>query len=315
MSSRQHFSADPLDDLSEVTVKLSLRRGRRMKREVTPTVRVVAGRDMLRYALLYENEPMMIGRDETCGLTLSDASVSREHAQLTCDAQNVVTVTDRDSTNGTAVNGKAIQRALLRPGDQLEIGAVSLRLDYLGTDEVEHLERVLGRLQAADRDALTGLLTRAYLEEQLPAQMQRCQESGHPFSVIFADVDRFKSINDTFGHAVGDEVLQAIAKVIMLGVRDSDHAVRYGGEEVLVFLPGSSEQGGHEVAERIRRSINGHEWSRTCGGLRVSASLGVAERLPDEDLVSWIRRADQAMYAAKHAGRNRVVRASGLSKD
>ncbi len=278
-----------------------------------PTVRVVAGPDMLKFVSLSPGEEVIVGRDDAAGVGLSDASVSRQHAMLTCDPSGEVTVQDLGSTNGTAVNGHTVQRALLRPGDHLEIGAVSLRLDLLGLDEIAHLGRVLDRLDAANRDPLTRLHTRAFLDDELPALLDRCSAGNVPISLIFADLDDFKAINDTYHHTVGDEVLVGMARLIMLGVRDTDPVMRYGGEEIVIFLPGSDEAGAQDVAERIRRNVAGHDWDRTAPGLRVTASFGVAERKGhDETFTAWTERADRAMYAAKAAGKNKVLPASSL---
>ncbi|MED5374331.1 MAG: GGDEF domain-containing protein [Myxococcota bacterium] len=313
MAGRDDQSTRPkgedFEDMSEVTMKLSLPRERRLRRVAIPTVRVVAGPDMLRFASLGAEERIVVGRDEAAGLVLTDASVSRNHALLQCDDQGEVTVQDLGSTNGTAVNGQQVSRALLRPGDHLEVGAVSLRLDLLGLDELAHLRRVLERLEAAGHDPLTGLHTRTYLADELPELVQRCDDANAPCSMIFGDVDHFKNINDTWGHAVGDEVLRGISRLLLLGIRDTDAAVRYGGEELAIFLPGSSASATTEVAERLRRSVAGHDWARTAGGLKVTISFGVAERLPGESIADWMERADQAMYQAKRGGRNRVATA------
>ena len=299
-----------MEEPADVTMKLTLPRGRRGRGVLIPTVRVVAGPDLLQFVTLSGGQEMVIGRDESAGLVLGDASVSRNHASLRCDDGGEISVYDLGSTNGTAVNGATVQRALLRPGDHLEIGAVSLRLDLLGLDELHHLSRVLERMRAAGTDPLTGLQTRAWLDERLPALLARCEDAGQPFSVIFLDVDRFKSINDTFGHRVGDQVLQALARLVLLDVRDSDTCARYGGEEILVFLPGTDEKGAADVAERLRKTIGTHDWSRTAVGLKVTASLGVAQKLPEEEIVFWLDRADRAMYQAKQSGRNAVRSAS-----
>lgn len=314
---------DELDDLElseelaraergEVTMKINLPRGRRTQRVVVPTVRVVAGPDMLQFVTLTPGQDLVIGRDDAAGMILSDGSVSRLHARLRCEDTGDITLHDLGSTNGTTINGQAVHRAQLRPGDQFDVGAVSLRVDLLGLDELHHISRVLERLNAAGTDPLTGLQTRGYLEERLPGLMARLEESRLPLSVIFCDVDRFKSINDTFGHAVGDQVLSAISRLFLVDVRDSDVCVRYGGEELLVFLPGSDERGAGEVAERLRRTVATHDWARTAVGLRVTASFGVAERATDEDSTRWIDRADRAMYLAKQGGRNLVRLASNL---
>ena len=303
---------EDLDHLSEVTVRISRSQRPAVQGRAIPTLRVVAGRDMLKFATLMPEEQILLGRDEAAELRLTDVTVSKRHARVLSDAQGTITVEDLRSTNGTAVNGTPVTRALLRPGDHLEIGAVSLRLDLLTLDELGHLGRVVQRLESANRDPLTGLMTRAYIDEELPQLLDRCSRAGIPLSCAFVDVDRFKDINDRFGHQVGDEVLGTISRLLMLGVRENDPCVRYGGEEILIFLPGSNEKGASDVAERIRRSIAGHDWPRTAPGLKVTASFGVSERAATEEVLSWLRRADRAVYKAKDTGRNRVFCASGL---
>lgn len=298
------------DDSSEVTMRLPVRERQTSRPARIPTLRVGAGRDMLLFAALEPGRQILIGRDESAELRINDLTVSKRHARVVVEPDGAITVHDLGSTNGTAVNTHPISRAALEPGDQLEIGGVSLRLDLLTEDELQHLARVVARLEAANRDPLTGLLTRAWLDDELPALIERYERNGLPVSCAFVDVDHFKHVNDTFTHAVGDEVLSAIARLLMLGVRDADPCVRYGGEEIVLFLPGSDEVQATEVADRIRRSIAAHDWARTAAELRVTASFGVAQLDQDEDIGAWIRRADEAMYVAKRGGRNRVVQAS-----
>lgn len=299
-----------LETAGEVTVKIS--RGQRMppKGPTIPTLRVVAGRDMLKYATLAQEDQIIIGRDDTAELRLTDVTVSKRHARVITDQSGTIMVEDLQSTNGTSVNGKPVTRTLLRTGDHLEVGGVSLRLDLLTLDELGHLGRVVQRLDASNRDPLTRLLTRAFMDEDLPQLMERCARGSLPLSCTFIDVDRFKDVNDRFGHQIGDEVLVTIGRLVMLSVRDNDPAVRYGGEELLLFLPGSDEKGAVEVSERVRRAVASHDWDRTAPGLRVTASFGVAQINPDEDVKAWLKRADKAMYDAKRAGRNRVQRSS-----
>jgi diguanylate cyclase (GGDEF)-like protein len=297
---------------AEATRKLTLARRGRDNAIVFPTVRVVAGRDMLRFVTLHGQDEVVIGRDESGGLVLSDASVSRRHARITSDGQGVIALQDLGSTNGTAVNGQPIDVATLRPGDHIEIGTVSLRLDMLSTFEIAHLESVLDRIEAKNRDPLTGLLTRAWIDEELPAVRADVDARGLGASCLFVDIDKFKGINDRFGHQAGDEVLVGVARLLLVGVRETDACVRYGGEEVVLFLPGSDEANAFEVAERIRGAIEAHDWSRTAPGASVTASFGVATLRSGESLKEWIGRADRALYAAKVGGRNRVVRASEL---
>lgn len=302
------------DDAAEKTRKVLVPRHGPSRKLVVPSLRVVAGRDMLRFVTLQTGDEVLIGRDEGGSLVLTDASVSRRHARLVCNEDGTVTVQDLGSTNGTAVNGLPIDRALLRPGDHLEIGAVSLRLDLLSLEEIAHLDSVLARLRAANRDPLTGLLTRAFLDDDLPSMLERSRDGNLDFTCIFLDVDQFKRVNDRYGHDVGDDVLVGVARILMLGVRDSDPCVRYGGEELAIFLLGSNELAGTEVADRSRRAIQGHDWIRTAPDLKITASFGVAQWDGHETAREWLRRADRALYAAKDRGRNRTVRASELAQ-
>lgn len=272
-----------------------------------PTLRVVAGRDMLAYVTLQGREEVVIGRDEAAGLILSEALVSRRHARVNIAEDGSITIEDLRSTNGTSVNGTLIQRSLLAPGDHIELGGVSIRLDMLSLEEIEHHANVVSRLKQHNRDPLTGLLTRLWLDEEVPGLLDRCQRNGRPLSCVFFDIDHFKSVNDRFGHAIGDEVLVGVARLMVLGVRGVDNCVRYGGEEIVMFCEGADIATAHEVAERVRKDIQGHEWKRTAAGLSVTISAGVAEWRPPESMRVWLDRADSCLYRAKREGRNRVV--------
>ncbi len=295
---------------AEVTRKMRLLpRGSRTRVEI-PTLRVVAGRDMLSYVTLQGAEEVIIGRDEAAGMILTDALVSRRHARVLVGEDQSITIVDLGSTNGTSVNGQPIERSLLRPGDHLEVGGVSLRLDMLSLEEIEHLASVVARLKQQNRDPLTGLLTRAWLDEELPLLMDKSVRSKTPVACIFFDIDHFKQVNDRFGHHVGDEVLVGVARLLLYGVRDNDPCVRFGGEELVMFLDHADEAHATEVAERIRRDVQGHDWSRTAPGLRVTISAGVAQWAPPESARDWMERADKRLFDAKRGGRNQVVAAT-----
>ena len=297
---------EAIEDMHEVTVRISMPRPIAEQAKVIPTIRVVAGPDMLSYITIPEDSEIIIGRDESADFQLVDATVSKQHAKLQHASGGALLVVDLNSTNGTAVNGQPVTRTTIRPGDHLEIGGVSLRLDMLSNDELGHLRRVVSRLEAANRDTLTGLLNRAFIEEGLVRLVEKCDRAEVPIACTFVDIDKFKLINDQFSHKVGDEVLVGISRLLMLGVRENDPAVRYGGDEIVFFLPGSTGERAAVVAERIRRAVAGHDWDRTAPGLQVSSSFGVAERHPGESIASWMNRADQAAYVSKEGGRNKV---------
>ena len=287
-------------------VTVSLPREPRFRQELLPTVQVVAGEQMLRFATVPEGGEIVIGRDADADLVLDHPSISRRHAIIGYPDSGQLGIEDCGSTNGVAINGYSVRQSAVRPGDLIELGAISLRLDLFTPDELSHLRRVQEKLASADTDPLTGLKSRAYCEDDLPEALQRFDENGHQVSAIFIDLDHFKAVNDTHGHAVGDEVLRAVAKIVLVEIRDEDTCVRYGGDELLVMLPRTDRDGAEEVAERIRCSFAHHDWQRTAAGLGLTASFGVAERRLGEPVVEWIARADQVLYAAKAGGRNRV---------
>lgn len=159
--------------------------------------------------------------------------------------------------------------------------------------------------QLARRDALTDLHNRFAASERLRDEFVRSQRSNVAFSVLLLDVDHFKRVNDTHGHDVGDQVLQAVARQIKGSVRASDFVARFGGEEFLVILPDTDAQEAEVVAEKIRRAVDACE-PPVVGHVTLSAGLSEwRSDLPDEGLL--VRRADEALYAAKGAGRNQVM--------
>jgi diguanylate cyclase (GGDEF)-like protein len=267
---------------------------------------------MLRFAVLEEGRDAEIGRDAGCGLTLSDASVSRRHARVTF-GDGEFRVEDLGSRNGTRINGGGDDLGPLRPGDRLEVGTVLLRFDLVTPQELTHWRGVLARLAASDRDPLTGLLTRAYLDQKLPALLERNARKKRATSALFVDVDHFKRINDGFGHAIGDDVLRQLCRLVLFTVREREVCVRYGGEELLVVLEEADEPRAAEIGERLRQTIESHDWPRLRPGLAVTISCGIAQHVPPEPLRAWLEREDAALYAAKHAGRNRVLSASALA--
>jgi len=162
--------------------------------------------------------------------------------------------------------------------------------------------------QMAMTDQLTGLSNRHALFERLNEEYERQKREVQPLSVAMIDVDHFKSVNDTYGHAMGDSVLQHIARHIQSGVRTYDVVARFGGEEFLVLLPKCDLHNTQQMAERIRRSIEDQVYAGSGEGRRViTVSIGVASLRPEENPETLIHRADTALYRAKAEGRNRVV--------
>ncbi|MCW4386804.1 diguanylate cyclase [Salinibacterium sp. SYSU T00001] len=181
------------------------------------------------------------------------------------------------------------------------------RLVHVGKDVTEDIMRRSEERARANRDPLTGLLNRRGGEAMLDAARAEAQARGGTFSVVMGDIDRFKSVNDRYGHPVGDAVLQAVASALEQNVRAESSVVRWGGEEFLVVLPAMALDTAVPLAERLRALVAEAE-TEPAGA--VTISLGVAEWFPGEGLASVVSRADKALYSSKTHGRDRVTRAA-----
>ncbi len=208
---------------------------------------------------------------------------------------------------GNAQNGQA-SRYLLRI-DPARIHETDLSL--LTFTDISRIEAEKERFyQLAGKDFLTGVGNRQALEDELVKEAGRAERHGSELSLVMLDLDDFKSVNDTFGHQKGDEVLLATARLITQNVRVTDVVCRYGGEEFMVIMPQTGLEGAHACAEKLAQAIAANEFGI---GRSLTASLGVARLLPGEMVQHMIRRVDMALYEAKKAGKNRVVQARDMS--
>jgi diguanylate cyclase (GGDEF)-like protein len=160
----------------------------------------------------------------------------------------------------------------------------------------------------ATRDALTGLWNRRAILQKLPVELSRAQRESIPLGVILTDIDHFKRVNDSYGHAQGDYVLQEVAKRMTESVRAYDYVARYGGEEFLITVVDADHQQTFHLAERIRQSIIGAPMMLRDGPVQISSSFGLTVMPPGAKgrLEDLIEAADRALYRAKKNGRNRV---------
>lgn len=169
------------------------------------------------------------------------------------------------------------------------------------------LADLLGARADAAHDALTGLANRRLAQMRLLAACQHARRQHGHLSVLMLDLDHFKQVNDRWGHANGDRVLMAVARALQAELRGSDLAVRYGGEEFMAILPETDATKAMDVAERIRLRIEQLRIELPGAVVGISVSIGAATLLADDTAESVVARADAALYAAKHAGRNRCV--------
>ncbi len=285
-----------------------------------------------------------VGRSPANDVVLPGLTVSRRHAAVSWRSEGFV-VEDTHSANGLLVNGRRLKTAALADGDQIAIGTCYLVFrEFAGRNGkeadfdralsdtlcIEHqmaellqaigdskirtrlfaLKRSVDRARLrldflANRDRLTRLYNRRYFDEELDRELERARRYRHPLSLFMLDLDRFKDVNDEYGHRKGDQVLAAVAAIVRAKTRRNDMAVRYGGEEIAVVIPQLDREHAAAAAEKLRALIEREAPLRT--GLPVTASIGVAFFHPSDTAGELVGRADEAMYMAKKRGRNRVV--------
>jgi diguanylate cyclase (GGDEF)-like protein len=206
---------------------------------------------------------------------------------------------------GASDFGSLVLSAPSFDADQVETAA-SLAAQVVVALENARLHRIVERQALVD--SLTGLANRRSLEETLRVELARAARYGESVTIVLADLDDFKQVNDTYGHQAGDEVLKAFAATLRSTVRESDVAGRWGGEEFALVLTGTDALGGARLAERARVTIEGREVAMPNGDfVSVTASFGVASFPETAELGEVLAAADSALYAAKREGKNRVV--------
>lgn len=246
-----------------------------------------------------------IGRGDASTICIDDSSVSRHHATFTVE-RDLVVLEDAGSTNGTWVNGQRVRnKRLLADGDRIRFGLNALLKFSLVCEAEEALKRRL--YQHAVRDELTGAFNRRYLFERLDQEVSYACRHGSALALLIIDLDHFKAINDRYGHPAGDQVLRVVAQRIASSVRHEDVFARYGGEELAV-LARVGAAGACQLAERLRARIAAAPVPWRADSIAVTASVGVGVvGRACSSAAKLLADADVNLYAAKDAGRNRVV--------
>lgn len=251
---------------------------------------------------------MTIGRSPQADITIEDDWASRVHCVIHWK-DNVFELEDRDSTNGTYVNTHKIIRVQVLPGVPLQVGHSLLKIEYKDEAELE-VEKNLHR--SASIDGLTGIFNRQYFMNRAAEELAYASRHHRCLGVIMIDIDHFKLTNDTYGHQMGDFVLNRFASIIKTKKRSEDVFARYGGEEFIILPRGDlSKEGMHFHSERFRKTIETAEFDFGETRVRITISLGfhlavVVNGDQKSSIDEWIAKADEALYRAKELGRNRT---------
>ncbi len=198
---------------------------------------------------------------------------------------------------------------------QKNVEDMQSRLVMLEQESGDLRQLILEKNKEAMLDALTGIPNRLAYEKKADEEIARCHRFDTSLSMAVWDVDHFKNVNDTYGHKVGDRVLKVIAKLLEDRMRETDFIARYGGEEFVMFLPGARETEALELADVLRNKIASSKFYHDDETFRISVSCGISSFVKGDSHEAMFERADKALYAAKHNGRNLCVAASTLNKD
>jgi diguanylate cyclase (GGDEF)-like protein len=251
------------------------------------------------------NQEYVVGRVAEADVVIEADSVSRRHGRF-LRVDGAWNVEDMGSTNGTFVNDERITRRPLRDGDLVRFGGAIVKFLTGANIESAYHEEIY---KMSILDGLTGIHNKRYLLEFLEREVAGSLRYNMPLSLVMFDIDFFKKVNDTHGHLAGDAVLKEVSRRIKTRIRREDLFARYGGEEFCCILTKTLRDGALLFADALRQIIAREPFAHENLQLQVTVSLGVAElsQIQPQTGEELIRRADENLYSAKHAGRNRVV--------
>jgi len=252
-----------------------------------------------------DSSPIRIGRGAENHIVLEGDSVSRRHAHFE-QRSGAWWCVDDGSTNGSYVNDEQIMReARMGNGDRIKIGPTIFK--FLSGQDVEaQYHEEIYRMTIID--GLTQVHVKRYLLEALDKELMRARRHQRELSFLMIDIDHFKKINDVHGHLAGDHVLKEVARLIQQRIRRDEVLARYGGEEFAIILPETTLEGGCALAEGLREKIEESRFIFQGETIRVTISIGAAVLIEEHRTsLDLIKKADEKLYEAKRAGRNRVL--------
>lgn len=255
---------------------------------------------------LQRGSAAVLGRAASVDISMPEVnSLSRKHARFTYRGESVV-IEDLGSTNGTFVNDNRIEAAtVLRSGDRFQAGAAHFK--FLQERDIESAyHQTIHDLVV--RDGLTQIANRRRFEEEAAREFGRARRYGRPLSLILFDIDRFKDINDAYGHLCGDSVLKKVVELTRLQLRSEQLFARVGGEEFVILCPEGEAESAGMLAERVRSELASHVFAHAAATFTVTCSFGIASLGEKIATVEELyETADRALYRSKNAGRNTVT--------
>jgi diguanylate cyclase (GGDEF)-like protein len=294
--------------MTDPTVEIKMRKAGKELRRIYAVLTVIQGREIGRDYRLRKPE-YVIGRDRDCDIYIPEKTVSRRHARIdlayqkrkgTCEYRLI----DNGSTNKTFVNNSEVQSVVLKNGDKIRIGKTILRFELLDAEDIKYHTEIQRKIKY---DNLTGLLTKESLYLAAEHELQRCRQFNLPLSVLMMDLDRFKKVNDTYGHPTGSHTLKEVGSLIAKTLRGTDVSARYGGEEFVSYLSEQPKEKARVAADHLRMAIANAVITFGKATISITISIGVAQFPEDGSTIEeLVAKADEALYVAKRKGRNQV---------
>ncbi|MFT4713931.1 MAG: diguanylate cyclase (GGDEF)-like protein [Candidatus Azotimanducaceae bacterium] len=247
-----------------------------------------------------------LGRSDDIDVVVSHSSISRRHA-LILKRIDGFQITDLNSTNGTFVNKYRVEQPVrLTEGDKLTLGEVTFKFSYQDEDDTKY--HMMLRNMAV-KDGLTRIYNKRYFDEALEKEYEYNKRNKSGLSIVFFDIDHFKTVNDDYGHPAGDLVLKNLAALVENEVRGYDVFARYGGDEFVFLMRGTSLDAAVVLAERVRKAVDAHRFEYDGEVLNLTISSGVTHWNGDDDISSGkdlLKLVDAELYKAKGAGKNQT---------
>jgi diguanylate cyclase (GGDEF)-like protein len=302
-SSKKTIQARATDALTTVS-QMQYAMPKRDRCTLTHLVGVQAG-----LTHLIDADETVIGREQECHVRIEDTGVSRRHCRIFRQDQ-IFLIEDLKSTNGTLVDGVLIKGIKqLDDGQRIQLSRdVVFKFSRQDALEAEASQKLYA---SAMHDPLTSVCNRRYFDEHLQAEFAFAARHGTSLSILMVDVDHFKKVNDTHGHAAGDQVLRTLADRIKKSVRAEDVVARFGGEEFVILARGITSDGALVLAERVRMTIERTPVPHDSKTLSITVSVGVVTANYGQAFASvaiFLETADEALYLAKARGRNCSVK-------
>ncbi len=254
--------------------------------------------------------PFIIGRDEEqCKLFIDSPEISRQHAHIEQRSDQQLYIVDRNSTNGVFVNNDRVESYALQPNDKIRFGPHSIwKFFYQDAEEFQYYQQMYSN---ASEDYLTGALNRRNFDRIVAREIAFALRHQRRITIALCDIDHFKRINDTYGHAAGDQILKEFVQRIKGQLRQEDLLSRYGGEEFSLMLREITSKQSIVLLERLRLTIANKPFQTEEGPVSVTVSIGTITYHP-KDLEkqtphTMLQHADKMLYTSKEEGRNRVT--------